>query len=112
MKDKTGKTINILGTDYDYAETNEKHDSRLEDTDGYHDGYAKMIRINNDFNENHSSAIRNFPEYINKVKRHEIIHAFLHESGLRKYCDDELLVEWLAIQFPKMLSAFQKVDCV
>jgi len=105
-------TISILGTDYDFAETNEKLDSRLEGNDGYHDGYAKLIRINNDWNENHSSAIRNFPNFINKVKRHEIIHSFLHESGLREYCENELLVEWMTIQFPKTLAAFQKVDCI
>ena len=104
--------INILGTDYSFIESNEEQDRRLEDNNGYHDGYAKIICVNNDYNENHSDAIRNFTEYKNKVKRHEIIHAFLHESGLRKWSDDELLVEWLAIQFPKMLSAFQKVDCV
>ena len=105
-------TINILGTDYGFTESKEELDSRLESCDGYHDGYAKIICVNNDYNENHSSAIRNFPEFRKKIKRHEIIHAFLHESGLMKYNDDELLVEWLAIQFPKMLSAFQKVDCV
>jgi len=105
-------TINILGTDYDFTETSEKRDNRLETCDGYHDGYAKLIRVNNDWNENHSTAIRNFAEYINKIKRHEIIHAFLHESGLKTYRDDELLVDWIAVQFPKMLSAFQKVDCI
>jgi len=105
-------TISILGTDYDFAETNEKQDSRLEDRDGYMDGYAKLIRINNDWNENHSTAIRNFPEYKKQIKRHEIIHSFLHESGLREYCENELIVDWMAIQFPKILSAFQKADCI
>jgi len=112
MGETVSTTINILGTDYNFTESKEELDSRLENCDGYHDGYAKIICVNNDYNENHSSAIRNFPEFRNSVKRHEIIHAFLHESGLTKYKEDELIVEWLAIQFPKMLSAFQKVDCV
>jgi len=108
----TPDVLNILGTDYNFSESKEELDSRLEDCEGYHDGYAKIICVNNDYNENHSDAIRNFTEYKNKIKRHEIIHAFLYESGLRKWSDDELLVEWLAIQFPKMLSTFQKVDCI
>lgn len=51
--------------------------------------------------------------------RHEIIHAFFNESGLRqcslsvdKWAQNEEMVDWIAIQFPKLLQAFKDADCV
>lgn len=35
-----------------------------------------------------------------EVIRHEVIHAFFAESGLSKYGDDEVLVDWIAKQMP------------
>ena len=48
----------------------------------------------------------------NEVLRHEIIHAFFIESGLEDYNSNEQLVNWIAIQFPKMIKAFEEVDCI
>lgn len=42
--------------------------------------------------------------------RHEIIHAFFEESGLDEYSENEELVQWLAIQFPKILAVFTYLD--
>lgn len=52
--------------------------------------------------------------------RHEIIHAFLNESGLSSdsliadfgWAKNEEMVDWIAMQFSKMLSAFQEADCL
>lgn len=44
----------------------------------------------------------------NEVVRHEAIHAFFHESGLDGYSADEQLVDWLAMQFPKMYRLFKE----
>lgn len=51
--------------------------------------------------------------------RHEIIHAFLAESGLqanyehyRQFGHDETLVDWMAIQFPKIYKAFREADAL
>ena len=104
--------INILGTEYDYEETTSKLDIRLCSLNGYTDNYAKIIRIEKDFNENDPSSIQNFDEYKNKVRRHEIIHAVLFESGLCKESDNEMIVDWLAIQFPKLLELFKAVNCI
>jgi hypothetical protein len=62
----------------------------------------------------------NLAEYNKKVLRHEIIHAFLHESGLSgnslqyegAWSQCEEMVDWIAIQFPKMLRAFQDANCL
>lgn len=60
-------------------------------------------------------AVENIEEFKKKVLRHEIIHAFFGESGLRscsEYAEDEELVDWIAIQFPKILKAFEQVGAL
>ena len=53
--------------------------------------------------------------YQHKVIRHEIVHAFLYESGLDvnslsggAWAKNEEMVDWMAIQIPKILKAFQE----
>jgi len=49
------------------------------------------------------------------VIRHELIHAFLFKSGLdacAEWARNEEMVDWLAIQFPKLMKAFQEADCL
>jgi len=81
---------------------------RMADIDGYCDGYGKTIRVNNDFNTNYPTNISDLEAYKRQVIRHEITHAFFEESGLEKYKGDELIVEWIAKQFPKMTKVFQQ----
>ena len=104
--------INILGAEYDFAESSAKEDVRLQENDGYHDGYAKIIRVESDYNENNSQSIQNFDEFRKMIKRHELVHAFFFASGLREYSDNELLVDWIAMQFPQMFSVFKEVGAV
>lgn len=49
--------------------------------------------------------------------RHEVIHAFLFESGLAEnsntsdaWAVNEEMVDWLAIQAPKIFSTFKKMN--
>lgn len=51
--------------------------------------------------------------------RHEIVHAFLHESGLSantSYCDawayNEEMVDWIALQGPKLYKAWKEAEAV
>ena len=101
--------ITILGQDYDYAEVAAKDDIRMADFDGYCDGYGKTIRINNDYNTNHPTNIADLENYKRHIRRHEIIHAFFEESGLEHYKNDEVLVDWIAKQFPKLLKVFHQI---
>ena len=42
--------------------------------------------------------------------RHELVHAFAYESGLAEnspWAFNEEMTDWIAIQFPKMLKAFE-----
>ena len=51
--------------------------------------------------------------------RHEIIHAFLVESGLdnnwkhaEEYGHDETMIDWMAMQHTKLQKAFEEVGAV
>lgn len=107
--------INILGTEYNLTESNENNDSKLVGRDGYCDTSSKECVIDDMTHYSPSDAKRNLPEYKKSVKRHELIHAFLYESGLDCCCtwaNDEQMVDWLAIQFPKILQVFKDADCL
>ena len=60
-------------------------------------------------------------EYYQKtVLRHEIIHAFLFESGLAGSCnvwdgswaENEEMVDWIAMQLPKIIQACKEADAL
>ena len=104
--------INVLGTEYDYAEIDGRDDPRLTDCDGYCDYWEKTIRVDIKINENNPNGFKNIPAYIAKVKRHEILHGMLVESGLKDYSHDEQLVDWIAYQFPKMLKLFEETGAL
>lgn len=38
---------------------------------------------------------------------HEIIHAYLYESGLELWADNEDLVNWIELQFFKVLNTYE-----
>ena len=99
------RKVSILGTEYSILEEKLGSDT----IDGYCDYTAKEIHIRIDnYNE-----LGNFKQLQNKQLRHEIIHAFLSESGLQanfehtqQFGHEETMVDWIAIQFPKILKVF------
>ena len=62
--------------------------------------------------------LENFAEYQKKCLRHELVHAFMFESGLAENWEhknlgqEETVVDWVAIQFPKLLEIFKKVGAL
>ena len=108
--------INILGTEYLLEYLSSKEDKKLENLDGYTDSYLKRIVIEKDF-ENRLFDETKIKNYQNKILRHEIIHAFLYESGLREnskgamaWAENEEMVDWFAIQSPKIFDVFNDLD--
>ena len=74
--------------------------------DGYCDETTKTIVVDEMKPDDHSKL--NLKEYQNKVTRHELIHAFLFESGLAEsspWARNEEMVDWIASQFPKSVLA-------
>jgi len=54
--------------------------------------------------------------YFKSCLRHEIIHAFLNESGLKDNFEhtphmwhEETMVDWIAIQFPKIATVYKEL---
>lgn len=102
-------TIDVLGTKYRII----KKKMYDKGCDGYCDYTSKKIVIRKDNYNN----VGNFDCLMKKQLRHEIIHAFLSESGLQsnfEYCQEfgheETMVDWIAIQFPKILKVYQELD--
>lgn len=110
------KTINILGSNYTLTVSNKAEDSRLESCDGLCDETVKELLVYN-YAENAGDPTckKNLAVQIQKNKRHEIIHAFLFESGLAEnssWAQNEEMVDFFAIQFPKLLEAIKAADAL
>jgi len=105
MDNKTKININILGTNYEVITQTEEENPKLCDVDGLCEIYSHKI-ILRDIPTNPKN-FENIAEYKKSVVRHEVIHAFFAESGLRmNYADNEELVDWIATQFYKIDRVF------
>jgi len=109
------KTINILGCKWTIKERTVKQDVELKDCDGYYDWTTKTIVID----KNIDGTLSNIEEYKKKVKRHEIIHAFLCESGLlgnsinvKAWAENEEMVDWIAQQGIKLYNAWLQANAI
>lgn len=103
--------VNVLGTNYDIC-TSEEDDPKMDGASGYCEFYSKKIVLANI--KPSTQSFESLDEYKKRVLRHEIIHAFFAESGLRSNCDfaeNEELVDWIAIQFYKLDKAFRECGC-
>lgn len=104
--------VNVLGTDYEIKSNEDIYKTLMESQNtGECDMYAKVISISpqefivNDSREDVRKSIYNI------CMRHEILHAFFHEAGVDKYNADETLVDFIAMQFPKIKKIFEEVKC-
>lgn len=98
------KKVNVLGTEYTIE--NEK----LEECDGYCDKTTHRVVVTDKREE---SDLGDFESYQRKVMRHELVHAFLFESGLhQEFGHDEVTIDWFAAQFQKMVKAFREAGCL
>lgn len=91
--------INILGEEWVIEFANEKDDQQLKDAGGYTstENGERRIVINED-------------SYISKelVLRHEIIHAFLFETGLG-FCSDWAINEEMVDYFARNWEKIDKI---
>ena len=106
--------VKILGTEYEVIKDAEEKDyPQLKKCDGFTDFSIKRIVVA-DFDKDESS-VDDIDWYKKKVLRHELVHAFIHESGLAENCDwarNEELTDWIAIQFEKILGVFIELQCI
>ena len=107
--------INILGSEWTIVERPEAEDKRLDGCDGYCDWTTREIVVEREMQGN----LGDMEAYIRKVKRHEIVHAFLEESGLAECSDtsdawamNETMVDWIARMGEKIYKAWSDAGAI
>lgn len=110
-------SVNILGTVYKILEGSPEEYEQLDDCDGYCDRSERRIYVRKFKKEKNSLADLDW--YSRKVLRHEIIHAFIFESGMAEcsfspaaWAFNEEMVDWFALQGPKIIDAWKESGCL
>lgn len=117
--------VNVLGADYLIFLKNFQDDEAFEkkSIDGYCDGFAKKIVVcdlttKEDWKREEKATIDVCQK---QILRHEIVHAFLNESGLQanarsnndiSWAYNEEMVDWIALQGLKIYKAWESVDAI
>ena len=112
MNYKKTYSITILGTIYSvrFESMTDNKIFAKGSCDAYTDRTSKEIVVSTCEDNN----LSNLEDYIKQNVRHEVIHAFLNESGLQSSWirtiqgHDETSVDWLAIQLPKIVKALRE----
>ena len=113
-------SISVLGTEYKIEYRTKKQDKKLMEIDGYCDYSTKtIVCIKRTKEDKHPMDLGDLKFIDNRILRHEIIHAFLFESGLGgssvwvgQWALNEEMVDWFAMQFPKMVEVFRSAGCL
>lgn len=107
--------LDIMGEEWNLVERSESDDPLLKDSDGYTDWTSRQIVIEREISGN----LQDMDVYIKKVKRHEIIHAFLLECGLHEcsgptdsWACNEAMVDWFARVGPRIYAAWKKAGAI
>lgn len=118
------RKINILGTEYRIETHKVSEDSYLEENklSGYCGEEEKLIVIADMTEEKYFTGMDEKAQasYRKRVLRHEIMHAFLNESGLSDssnrfdgaWAKNEEMVDWFAIQFPKIFEVYLELGII
>lgn len=110
--------VNILGSEWSVKFGNEEEYPDLSEMDGYTDLSTREIVVDDmKASQGQIGAKVDLGSYQKQVVRHEIIHAFLLESGLDSnsnsvgsWAVNEEMVDWFAIQSPKIFKVFREYD--
>lgn len=115
METKGPVKVNILGSEWEIEERSEADDERLQSCDGYCDWTVRKIIVEREI----EGTLNDMEAYIRKVKRHEIVHAFLMECGLahasfspEAWAMNEEMVDWFARIGPKIYAAWEAVGAL
>lgn len=110
------RKVNILGTEYEII-IDAPDEMMPEEADGAMDHTLNRIVIAKF--EMDRNSVKDLDVYRKKVLRHEIIHAFLYESGLWNnsgnvisWGQNEEITDWIAIQSPKLFEVFKEAGAL
>ena len=104
-------TVNILGTEYEIFNQPISENPKMNESLGISELWAKAIIIDTEYKDD-DNAFDNVQALHHKVLRHEAFHCIFHEAGLRDYCDDERLVDALALLYPKIHDIMDILDSI
>lgn len=110
--------VNILGSEWSVKFGSEEEYPSLAKMDGYADSSIREIVVDDmKASKGQIESKADLESYQRQVIRHEIVHAFLFESGLdsnsnntESWATDEEMVDWFAIQSPKIFKVLNEYD--
>lgn len=117
-------TVNILGTPYTITikKYNEDEAFSKDGISGYcYSHHHKIVVCDmSTYNGWEHEPVEVIEGQQKETLRHEIVHAFLNESGLKSnsnsadnaWARNEEIVDWIAIQGPKIYKAWQEADAL
>ena len=117
-------SVNVLGTEYKVETHKISEDNTLKSNgwSGYCDETLKLIVVADTSEEEYYPNMTDEAKLImtKEILRHEITHAFLDESGLQSsslqyssgWAVNEEMVDWFALQSPKIFKAFKDCECL
>lgn len=118
------RSVSVLGTPYSVEVKRYDDDAFFQDGGyvGYCDFHTKRIvlcdlKSHKDFKDDPEEKLRII---MKATLRHEIVHAFLDESGLQDsaitydiaWAKNEEMVDWIALQGPKIYQAWKEADAI
>lgn len=109
--------IDILGTPYEILYKTKAEDNKLEVVNGYCDYSTKtIVCIKREVKDKDAMDLGDLKFVDNRILRHEIIHAFMYESGLwcnsygvSSWAENEEMTDWFAIQSPKIFEIYKQL---
>ena len=120
MKEKI--TVSILGTEYTIETHKISQDETMKKNQwcGYCDEEQKLIVVADMTEKQYVDidSVESQEKIRKRTLRHEITHAFLNESGLSddasttqgSWAKHEEMIDWFAIQYPKIFAVFNELD--
>lgn len=105
-------TVSILGAVWTVRSATETEEPRLEGVNGFTDWTTRTICLE----KNTQGNIGSIKTYMNQVIRHEVVHAFMYESGLgdsfehKDYGQEETIVDWFAFQMGNILNVVMDIQ--
>ena len=107
-----------MGAKYSIIHVGESEDKRLKNCNGYCDWTCQKIVVEKCKPDD--DTLEDLKLFEKKVLRHEIVHAFMFESGLNEnsmrydggWAKNEEMVDWFAIQGPKIYAAWQEAGAL
>lgn len=114
-------TIDVLGIEWTIKIQTLEENENFSQCDGYCDPSIKTIFVRKYTNDESNKFGYSDKDYMrNKVTRHEILHAFMYESGLWRnsammeepWSFNEEMIDWIAIQGVKIYKAWTEANAL